>query len=150
MSETIRTVDIAAAIGTAITAQVGTLSTVPRVRWEPDRNRTPTTDDDLQRPVVGIRVHEVCNNQGAQNTRLRDVNVTIQAQTDYPEDPGQLVLSEIAQAVGEWILSPPTLTLTSCDFRRLSLNGQPQRDETIDRVQVVTWECIVGIMYPTA
>ncbi len=150
MSETIRTIEIAAAIGTAITAQVGTLSVVPRVRWEPDRGRTTETDDDLQRPVVGIRVHEVYNNQGAQNTRLRDVNVTIEAQTDYPDDPGQVVLSEISQAVGEWILSPPTLTLSSCDFRRLSLEGAPQRDETLDRVQVVQWNVVVGIMYPTA
>lgn len=149
MSETIRTIEIASAIGTALTTAVGTLSPVPLVRWEPNRDRTSLTDDSVTRPLVAIRVHEIFNNDFAQNTRLRECNVTIQAQTDYADDPGQVSLSEIGQAVGEWILSPPTLTLSSCYYRRLSLPAAPTRDETIDRVQVVTWECIVGVMYPT-
>jgi hypothetical protein len=149
LSETIRTIEIAAAIGTAIGSVVGTLSPAPVVRWEPNRSRTSLTDDSLTRPNVNIRVHEIFNNEFAQNTRLRECNVTIQAQTDYADDPGQVSLAEIGQAVGQWILTPPTLSLSLSNFRRLSLPAAPTRDETIDRVQIVTWECVVGVMYPT-
>ncbi len=150
MSETIRTIEIAAAIGTAISGVVGTLSPAPLVRWEPDRNRTNPADDAVTRPNVCIRVHEIYNNGFAQHARLRDCDVTIQAATDYADDPGQVSLAAIGQAVGEWILTPPTLTLSSCQFRRLSLPAAPTRDETVDRVQIMTWQCVVGVMYPAS
>ncbi len=151
MSETIRTIEIAAAIGTAISGVVGTLSPVPFVRWSPNRNRTNSADDAVTRPNVCIQVHEIYNNGFAQNTRLRDCGVTIWAETDYTDDPGEISLAAIGQAVGEWILTPPTLTLSSCQFRRLSLATEPKRQpDTTDRVQSKVWECVVGVMYPAS
>ena len=147
MSEKIKTVEIAGAIGTALNTLVGTLSPAPTVRWEPNRARTGLTDDSVTRPNVLIRVHPVYNAGFAQSTKLREYDVTIEVQTDYADDPGQLNLAEIEQAVGEWVVSSPQLSLTSGTFRHLTLPAAPRRDETLDRVQVVTWECQVGLMF---
>ena len=115
------------------------------VRVEPDRARTAADADEVARPCVNARVHELFNHDFAQDSRLRECAVEIQAQTDYADDKGQVVLSTLAHYVSAWILSPPTLSLASCTFRRLSLPEQPRRDETIDRVQLVTWNVVVGV-----
>ncbi len=145
MSESVITIDIAAAIKSGLASAVTSSGIAAAVRVEPDRARTAADADEVARPCVNARVHELFNHDFAQDSRLRECAVEIQAQTDYADDKGQVVLSTLAHYVGAWILSPPTLSLTSCTFRRLSLPEQPRRDETIDRVQLVTWNVVVGV-----
>ena len=146
MPEAVITIDIAAAVKAGIESAV-TSSGVKgvTVRVEPDRARTNYAEDGPTRPLVAARVHDLFNHDFAQDSKLRECNVTIQVQTDYADDPGQVTLSTLAHYVAAWILSPPTLSLTSCTFRRMSLPEPPRRDETDGRVQFVEWNAVVGV-----
>ena len=158
-SETIVTIDIAAQLKTAFaTALSGVKQTTPAgvessvtLRVDPDRTRTALDTDTW--PCVGVRVHEAIAHEMVQASRLRDYPVTIVAITDAADDPGQVCLSGMAQAVGNYLLAPSTLTLTAATFRYMALRAEPRRLDAEDgdgsRKQWITWDVLVGVQIST-
>lgn len=156
MAETIITIDIAtlikAGLATALssvtqTAPNGDVSSVT-IRAEGVRDDTASWNEPVKLPCVAIRVSEsYAQNFGQNNVKLREYPVAIQVATYFPDDPWQTALYTIGQAVGNWILTPATLslTVTGATFRKFHLGEPPVRDETEDRVQRITWNVTVGI-----
>ena len=156
MAETIITIDIAAqlkaGLATALTSVTQTspsnVTSAVTIRADGVRDESTTWQDKMVMPCVAIRVSESYAYEfGQKNINLREYPVSIVAATYFPDDPWQIALHTIAQAVGDYLLTPPTLTMTVAKtaFRKLHLGEPPVRDETEDRVQRIMWTVTVGI-----
>jgi len=153
-SETIVPIDIAKQLRSGLSTAVSGVSqtdpdgTVSTVTLQVDGYRDDATKrgDEYTLPGVAVRVHEGYAHGFAQGSKLREYPVTIVAATHYTSDPWQTALYTIGQAVGDYLLGPPTLTLTSCTFRALHVPAQPERGETENRVQLITWNVVVHVL----
>jgi hypothetical protein len=157
MSATIITIDIATQLQAGIASAVSTVSQTSAA--DPGDVRSVTVlakgvksdatkrGDETTFPAVAIMVAEAMNHEGAQASKLRNYPVTIRAATQYQDDPWQITFYTLAQAVGQYLLAPPTLTLnlTSCKFNALSVMEQPTVTETEGRAQVMQWNVIVRV-----
>ena len=159
MSETIITIDIAtqlkAGIETAVkdikqTSAADQVESAVTVHAKGVKSNALTRGDATVFPAVGIMVSEAMNHDGAQASKLRDYPVMIWCGTQFQDDPWQLTFYAIAQAVGKYLLAPPTLslTLTSCKFNALSVPNQPEgmeADGQAGRLQLMKWNVIVRV-----
>jgi hypothetical protein len=146
MAETIITIDIAAQLKSGIQSALTTagLSTVA-VRADGVRDTT-TEKDSVVLPCVAIRVSEgMCHSGGAQASKLRDYQVSIQVATHYSDDPWQIDLLTISQTVGAYILGPPTVTLSAATFLAINLPTQPTRLDDQERVQGMQFDPVVKV-----
>lgn len=156
-TETIVPIDIAKQLRSGLaTALSGVTQTDPdgdasSVTLQVDgyQDTTGARVDSLTLPCVAVRVHEGYGHDFAQGTKLREYPVTIVAATHYSADPWQTALYTIGQKVGDYLLSPPTLTLSSATFRALHVPTPPERGETEGRVQLMTWNVIVHVIRTT-
>ena len=107
---------------------------------------TTKRGDETVFPAVAIMVAEATNHDLAQSSRLRDYPVTIKAATQYEHDPWQIVFYTLAQAVGNYLLTPPTLTLnlTTCRFAALSVMSVTVTENDA-REQTMQWNVIVRV-----
>ena len=154
MAETIITIDIATLLKSGIqTAMSGVALPVSQAtgeaqtvtyRFDGVRDDSDTVRESLLLPVIACRVHEGINHEQAQASRLRDYPVSLVVATHYDDDPFQIALYTLAQNVGQYVLGPPTLVMAAATFRRMSLPQPPQRADD-GRVQMIAWECMVGV-----
>lgn len=149
MAETIITIDIATQLKAGIVAALASAS-VTGVTVKADGVRDATNEKDvIVLPAVGIRVAEGMNHDGgAQASKLRDYQVIIQVQTHYQDDPWQINLLTISQAVGKYLLTPATFSLSSATFLALNLPNAPERADE-DRVQSMTFAPVVKVHVTT-
>jgi hypothetical protein len=146
MAETIITIDIAAQIKSGIESAL-TSASITDVAVRADGVRDVTTEkDSVILPCVAIRVSEgMCHSGGAQASRLRDYQVSIQVLTHYSDDPWQINLLTISQAVGAYILGPPTVTLSAATFLAINLPTQPTRTDDQERIQAMQFDPVVKV-----
>ncbi len=146
MAETITTIDIATQLKAGIVSALSTAGVAGvTIRADGVRDDTAADDDVLILPAVGIRVAEGMNHSGgAQASKLRDYQVTIQVQTHYRDDPWQINLLTISQAVGKYLLGPATLTLSAGTFLALNLPNAPERADE-ERTQTMTFAPVVKV-----
>jgi hypothetical protein len=146
MSETIVTIDIAAQIKSGIESAL-TSASITSVAVRADGVRDATTEkDSVILPCVAIRVSEgMCHSGGAQASKLRDYQVTIQVLTHNSDDPWQINLLTISQAVGAYILGPPTVTLSAATFLAINLPTQPTRLDDDARIQSMQFDPVVKV-----
>jgi hypothetical protein len=146
MSETIVTIDIAAQIKSGIESAL-TSASLSGITVRADGVRDATTEkDSAVLPCVAIRVSEgMCHSGGAQASKLRDYQVTIQVQTHYSDDPWQINLLTISQAIGAYILGPPTVTLSAATFLAINLPTQPTRLDDQERIQAMQFDPVVKV-----
>lgn len=157
MSATVITIDIATQLQAGIVSAVSSISQTSAadptdvrgvtVFAKGVKGDTTKRGDETTFPAVAIVVSEAMNHDQAQNSKLRDYPVSIQVQTKFQDDPWQITFYTLAQAVGQYLLSPPTLslTLTSCRFCALSMPTQPMAGEAADRTQVMQWNVVVRV-----
>jgi hypothetical protein len=146
MAETIITIDIATQIKSGIqTALTNASLTGVTVRADGVRDATAEKDAAIL-PCVAIRVSEgMCHSGGAQASKLRDYQVSIQVLTHYSDDPWQINLLTISQAVGAYILGPPTVTLSAATFLAINLPTQPTRLDDQERIQSMQFDPVVKV-----
>lgn len=156
MAETIIPIDIATLLksgivsamsGVTVTNPAGATQTVT-YRFDGVQDDALSWSENIALPCIGCRVHEGQNHEGAQASKLRDYPVTVVVATHYPDDPWQIGLYTIGQKVGQYLLGPATLSMAAATFRRLSLPNPPQRMDE-GRVQMMVWECVVGVYVTT-
>lgn len=146
MSNTIITIDIAttlkAALSTAIASPVEAYDKSHDVTLYVDGalDTVGAAEDEIKLPMVSAVVNECLPNQ--YRSVLRTYPVVIEAATWYPDDPAQIVLYTIAQAVSLW-LALPSLSLTLAHFDALTINGDPERGVDVPRIQYFRWNCSV-------
>lgn len=151
------TIDIASQLKTGLATAVSSITQTSAADPEDTRGVTifakgvqgDTTKrgDETTFPAVAILVAEAMNHDGAQASKLRDYPVTIRAATQYQDDPWQITFYTLSQAVGQYLLAPPTLTLnlTSCQFNALTVPQSPTVTESADRSQTMEWRVIVRV-----
>jgi hypothetical protein len=146
MSETIITIDIATQLKSGIESAL-TSASLSGVTVRADGVRDATTEkDSAVLPCVAIRVSEgMCHSGGAQASKLRDYQVSIQVATHYSDDPWQINLLTIAQAVDAYILGPPTVTLSAATFLAINLPTQPTRLDDQERIQAMQFDPVVKV-----
>jgi hypothetical protein len=146
MAETIITIDIAAQLKSGIQSALTTagLSTVA-VRADGVRDTTTETDAVVL-PCVAIEVAEgMCHSGGAQASKLRDYQVSIQVLTHCSDDPWRTNLLTISQAVDAYILGPPSVALSAATFLAINLPTQPTRLGDQERVQGMQFDPVVKV-----
>ena len=160
MSKTIITIDIATQLQSGIVTAVSSITQTSAADPEDTRSVTVSAKgvkgdstkrgDETVFPAVAILVAECANHDQAQASKLRDYPVKIKAATQYQDDPWQITFYTLAQAVGNYLLSPPTLTLnlTTGKFKALSVPQPPIASETETdggRLQSMEWNVIVRV-----
>jgi hypothetical protein len=146
---------LAAGLATAVTSIVQTApngeTASVTIRAKGVKNDALKWGDPIQFPEVALQVSEAMNHDQAQSSKLRDYEVQIQAGTHYTNDPWQLTFYAICQAVGQYLLAPPVLTLnlTTCTFMALSLPVAPVASEVQDQngglIQTMLWRPVVRV-----
>lgn len=156
MAESIVTIDIATQLKSGLATALGSVRqtdpqgnvSIVTLRVDGVRDDTTKWNDPLVLPAVAARVREAYNHDFAQSSKLRHYLVDLVAVTWLPDDPWQIALYTISQAVGDYLLGPPTLTLSSGTFRMLHVGEPPVfigADEE-DRRQTMSWTVEVGVM----
>jgi hypothetical protein len=127
------------------TSPAGETKTVT-VRAEGVRGDLLKWGDPVAYPSVAVRPIEAALHDGAQTSKLRDYPVNILVGTHYADDPWGITFLTIADAVGRYLLAPPTLSLnlTSCKFNALTVSA-PARRADDGMVRQMVWSCTVRV-----
>jgi hypothetical protein len=126
MAGAIITVEISTAIRSALSVVVpaGTVVYAHGVMTDVEGYAQEVDRMERKMPCVDIIPGERVPNGYA--SVLRQFPCRIRVMTWYPDDPFQIGLYTLANAVSEWICGPPSLTLASTHFDALVCESAPE------------------------
>lgn len=142
MAQTIQTIEIATVMRAAL-ADVVPNGTAVYARGVPtDEDGTPNnnvTKNERRTPCVDIIPRERLPHFHASS--LQEFAVIVRAFTNYDDDPFQVDLYTLCDAVGNYLADAPSLTLTLSEFDALVLQDAPEIDLEMEQMQ--EWQVTV-------
>lgn len=153
MATTIKTIEIATLIHTALRAVVPGGCAVYAHGVKTDSAGVPKENAvDIERkfPLVDIIPYERVPQQHA--SVLKSYPVTIRVITHAPKDRWKVEFYTIAQTVSDWLTDAPALALTLAEFDALVINGAPDMGNAGDKgvEQYMEWNITIKTRKATA
>lgn len=147
MANSIVTIEIATQIKAALDAIVpeGTVVYARGVPTDVTGKIADAVKREVAFPAVDIIMAE--RTPHTFKSALQSYGVRIRAMTHYPSDQFQVTLYTLAQVVGNWVTSGPSLTLSLTNFDALVAGQAPEVGNTGDNdfVQYMEWSATVNV-----
>jgi len=144
MANTVKTIEMATLLRTALAAVVpaGTNVYARGVPCGPDGTPDENANESIRTsPMVDIIM--IGRKPQQYHSKLHAFVGTIRVVTQYDDDKFQAVLYAIADKVETYLLTPPSLSLTLCNFDALVIDNQPDID-TDDSKQYLEWSVTIN------
>jgi len=142
------TIDIATKMHTALTTAVDGAAYVYARGVKTDSDGVAASGDiDIERKCPMVDIIPAERRPQQHNSALQAYPVRVRVITYGPDDPWQVTLYTIADVVGEYLVTPPALVLTSCEFDALVVDEAPDVGELGQNgtLQYMEWTTTVRV-----